>query len=213
MYHSPEDYGKDELSGKPAVFKTKVNEIKKKEVPVIDDDFAKDVSEFDTLEQYKEDIKKKLLEEAEHKAEHQTEDSIVDKAVEGAIVEIPKVMIEKHIDGLVNDFELRLKYQRLELNKYLEIMGMDVKTFRDQLAPKAEKEVKSQLVLEKISKAENITTDDEALSLEIKKMAENYKQSEEEFKKHLREEDIEYIMSNLIITKTVDFLVENAKIL
>jgi trigger factor len=208
----PEDYGKDELSGKPALFKVKINEIKVKELPVLDDEFAKDVSEFDTLDAYKDSLKEKLLHDAEHKAEHQTEDAIIDKVVENATVEIPKVMVDKRIDNLVYDFDMRLRYQGLDLNKYMEIMGMDSDTFRGQFANRAEGEVKSQLVLEKVSKVENITVSDEDVNEEIKKMAENYKQSEEDFKKHLKEDDIEYIKNNLVMKKTIDFLVESAKI-
>ncbi|MCX8131338.1 MAG: trigger factor [Clostridia bacterium] len=208
----PEDYGKEELAGKPALFKVKVNEIKVKELPALDDEFAKDVSEFDTLDAYKDSLKEKLTKDAEHKAKHQTEDAIIDKVVNNASVEIPKVMIEKRIDNLVYDFDMRLRYQGLDINKYIEIMGMDANSFRGQFESRAEGEVKSQLVLEKVSKVENITVADDEVSEEIKKMAENYKQSEEEFKKHLKEDDIEYIKNSLVMKKTVDFIVENAKI-
>jgi trigger factor len=208
----PEEYGSAELAGKPALFKVKVNEIKVKELPIVDDEFAKDISEFDTLEQYKADLKDKLTHAAEHKATHQTEDSIIDKVVENAILEVPTVMVEKKVDNLVYDFDMRLRYQGLDLKKYMEIMGMDVTTFRGQFAKRAEEEVKSQLVLEKISKEEKFEVSEEEVAEETKKMAENYKQTEEEFKKHLKDEDIEYIKNNLIMKKTIDFLVSNAKI-
>jgi trigger factor len=209
----PEDYGKAELAGKPAVFKVKVNEIKLKELPVIDDEFAKDVSEFDTLDAYKEDIKKKLFENAEHKAKHETEDNVVDKAVENATVDIPHVMIERQIDNMVYDFDMRLRYQGMDLQKYMDIMGMDPQAFRGQFESRAEKEVKTQLVLEKISKDEGYDATEEEINGEIKKLAENYKQDEEEFKKHLHEDDIEYIKRNLVMKKTVDFIVQNAKVI
>ncbi|MCX7710641.1 MAG: trigger factor [Clostridia bacterium] len=208
----PEDYNSKELAGKPALFKVKVKEIKVKEMPALDDEFAKDVSEFDTLEEYKADLKKKLLEKAEHEAKHQTEDAIVEKAVENATIDIPQVMIEKQIDSSVRDFDYRLRYQGLDLQKYMEIMGMDPTTFRGQFAKKAEKDVKVQLVLEKISATENITASQEELDEEIKKLAENYNQNPEDFKKHLREDDIEYIKGTVVVRKTVDLLVENAKI-
>jgi len=202
----PEDYGKSELAGKPALFKVKVNGIKVKELPTLDDEFAKDISEFETLAEYKEDLKKKLLHNAEHRAEHETEDKVVEKAVENAVAEIPAVMVEKQIDSLVRDFDMRLRYQGLELAKYLEIMGMDAKAFREQFSKRAENEVKTQLVLEKIGVTEGIDAGEDEINEEIRTMAENYKQSEEEFKKHLREDDIEYIKGNLIMRKTVEFL-------
>ncbi len=208
----PEDYHQKELAGKPTLFKVKVNEIKVKELPAIDDEFAKDVSEFDTLEAYKEDLKKKLLETAEHQAEHETEDAVVNKAVENATIDIPKVMIENRIDSLVRDFEYRLRYQGLEMNKYLEILGTTMEAFREQFASRAENDVKTQLVIEKIGEVESIASTEEEFNEEVKKLAENYKQNEEDFKKHLREDDIEYIKGNIVIKKTVDFLIENAKI-
>lgn len=209
----PEDYHKAELAGKPTVFKVKVNEIKVKELPALDDEFAKDVSEFDTLEEYKNDLKDKLVKNEEHKAEHELEDSVINAVADNATVDIPPVMVEKQIDSMVRDFDMRVRYQGLNLQKYIEIMGMDMDTFRGQFAKRAEKEVKTQLVLEKISKLEQVAVPGEELDAEIKRIAENYRQTEEEFKKHLKEDDIEYISSGLAIKKTVDFLVENAKIL
>ncbi len=209
----PEDYHSKDLAGKEAVFKVTVKEIRFRELPNLDDEFAKDVSEFDTLEEYKADLRKKLLERAEHMAQHENEDKVVAKVVENATVDIPPVMIEKQIDNLVYDFRMRLMYQGLDLEKYLEIMGMDMKTFRDQFSKRAEQEVKTQLVLEKISQVESIVPTDEETDAEIKKLAENYRQSEEEFRQHLRPDDIEYIRSTLVTRKTVDFLLENAKLI
>jgi trigger factor len=208
----PEDYGNKDVAGKPAVFKVKVKEIRLKELPAADDEFAKDVSEFDTLAEYKESLRKKLVEAAEHRAKHQTEDNVIGKVVENATVDIPRVMIDKHIDNLLYDFDLRLRYQGLDLKKYLEMMGMDTDTFRGQFESRAEKEVKSQLVLEKVGIVEKLDASEEEINDEIKKLAENYKQNEEEFKKHLSPEDIEYIKGTIINRKTVDFLVQNAKV-
>lgn len=208
----PEDYQSAELAGKAAVFKVDIKEIKLKELPLLDDEFAKDVSEFDTLEEYKTSLREKLTHDAGHKAEHETEDAIVNKAVENAVVDIPRPMIEKRIDSMTYDFDMRLRYQGLDMEKYIQMMGMDSDTFRQQFSKRAEGEVKSQLVLEKIGAIEGITAGEEEVNEEIKKMAESYKQSEEEFKKHLGEDDIEYIKRNLVMKKTVDFLVENAKI-
>ena len=209
----PEDYGSADLAGKSALFKVKVNEIKVKELPTLDDEFAKDVSEFDTLEEYKADLRKKLVEQAEHSAHHENEDNVVDKVVENATIDIPPVMVEKRIDDLTYDFGMRLRYQGLELEKYLEIMGMDMASFREQFKARAEKEVKTQLVIEKISEVEAIVPTEKDTEEEIKRIAENYKQSEEDFKQHLKPDDIEYIRSTLVAKKTVDFLVENAKLI
>jgi trigger factor len=208
----PEDYNKAELAGKKALFKVKVNEIKIKELSKLDDEFAKDVSEFDTLEEYKNDIRQKLLDSAEHSAKHENEDNVIEKIVENAFVEIPHVMVEKRIDDLIYDFSMRLRYQGLELEKYLEIMGMSVETMREQFAKRAEQEVKTQLVIEKISKTENVDATDEEMDGEINKLAEEYKQKPEEFKQHMKADDIEYIKSNLIARKTVDILVTSANL-
>jgi len=208
----PEDYGSAELAGKPAVFKVKVKEIKKKEMPALDDEFAKDVSEFDTLEEYKADLRKKLMERAEHAAEHENEDKVVAKVVENASVEIPQAMIDRRVDDIVYDSAMRLRYQGLDLGNYLKIMGMDMETFRSQFAKRAENEVKAQLVIEKIGQVEAITASDDEVNEEIKNLSQTYGQSEEEFRQHLKEEDIEYIRNNLVFKKTVEFLVENAKL-
>jgi len=209
----PEDYHNKDLAGKPAVFKVTVKEIKLRELPDLDDEFAKDVSEFDTLEEYKADLRKKLLDKAEHMAHHENEDKVVAKVVENATVDIPPVMIERQIDNMVYDFRMSLMYQGLDLEKYLEIMGMDMNSFRDQFRKRAEQEVKTQLVLDKISKVEAIVPTDEETDAEIKRLAENYRQSEEEFRQHLKPDDIEYIRSTLVTRKTVDFLLENAKLI
>jgi len=209
----PEDYGGNaKLSGKSALFRVKIHEIKTKELPAVDDEFAKDVSEFDTLEEYREDIRKKLLDDARRKAEHEIEDRIIDKAVGNAAVDIPAVMVEKHIDSLVDDFDMRLKYQGIDLQRYIRMMDTDINAFREQFRKRSEKEVKTQLVIEKISKVENIEATQEDVDEEISKLAENYKQDMEEFKKHLGKGDIEYIKENLIAGKTVKLLVDNAKI-
>jgi trigger factor len=208
----PDDYNNKDLAGKSAVFKVKVKEIKVKELPALDDEFAKDTSEFDTLEEYKADIKKNLTEKAEHEAHHKDEDNVVDKVVGNAVVDIPAVMVEKRVDSMVYDFDMRLRYQGLDLKKYLEIMGMNVDSFKEQFKERAEKEVKTQLVIEKISVVEGIVPTDEETNDEIKRIAENYKQSEEDFRQHLKPDDIEYIKNTIIARKTVDFLLEHAKL-
>jgi trigger factor len=206
----PEDYNSKELAGKAALFKVNVKDIKVKELPVIDDEFAKDVSEFETIAEYKEDLRKNLVESATHRAEYETKDKIINKVVDNASVDIPKVMVDNRIDNLVYDFSLRLKYQGIELDKYLEIMGIDEKTFRDEFFESAEKEVKTQLVLKKISMVEDVDASEEEVNKELTRLSDTYKQSIEDFKKHLSPDDIEYIRNDIIIKKTVDLLVSYA---
>ena len=208
----PEDYHSKDLAGKDVVFRVTVKEIRVKELPELDDEFAKDVSEFETLEEYRSDIRKKLLEMAEHRAHHENEDKVIEKVVENSTVDIPPVMTEKHLDRLVEDYGMRLMYQGLSLEKYLEISGMDMNSFREQFRERAEQDVKTQLVLDKISKVEAIVPTDEETDGEIRRLADNYGQKEEEFRQHLKPDDIEYIRSTLVTRKTIDFLLENAKL-
>jgi trigger factor len=208
----PEEYGKEELNGKPALFKVSIKEIKVKELPTVDDEFAKDISEFDTLDEYKQDMRNKLEETANHKAEHENEDGIIQKIAENATIEIPEIMIQKQIDALAKDFDMRLRYQGLDLQKYLEIMGMDFEGFRGQFAERAKNEVKVQLVVEKISEVENTEVSDEEADEEIKRMAEAYKQSVEDLKKSLRPEDMEYVKKDIAFRKTIKLLVDSAKL-
>lgn len=206
----PEDYGSKELAGKEALFKVIVNDVKKKEMPVIDDEFAKDVSEFDTLEEYKEDLKKKLTDDAEHKAKHWLESVLIEKIVDNATVEVPKVMVDKQLNANMREFDVNLRYQGFSLEQYLQMMQTDIDTFKEQGREMAEKEVKTQLVLEKISKVENIQVSDEEFEEEVSKLSEKYQKDKEEFMKLLRDDDIEYIKSTIITGKTIDFLMENA---
>jgi trigger factor len=207
----PEEYGKEDLNGKAALFKVLVKEIKVKELPTVDDEFAKDVSEFDTLEEYKQDMRNKLEESAKNKADRDNEESVIQKVVENATVEIPDVMVEKQIDAMARDFDMRLRYQGLDLQRYLEIMGTDFEGFRGQFKDRASNEVKVQLVVEKISQVENVETSAEDIDSEIVKTAEAYKQSPEELKKTLRPEDLEYVKNDLVFRKTIKLLVDNAK--
>lgn len=209
----PEDYGKEELNGKPALFKVTIKEIKFKELPTIDDEFAKDISEFDTLDEYKKDLRNKLEESAKHKAEHEDENNVIKQITENATVDIPQVMIEKQIDAMIRDFDMRLRYQGLELKRYLELMGMDYEAFRGQFAERAKDEVKTQLVIDKIRQVEDVQVSDEEVEEEIKKMAEAYKQSAEDLKKTLRPEDMAFIKNDMAFRKTIKLLVDNAKLI
>jgi trigger factor len=208
----PENYGKEELNGKAALFKVKVNDVKVKEYPEIDDEFAQDISEFDTLAEYKEDLKKKIIEKAEKNAKHETETALLDKIAESTTVDIPEVMINQQIEVLIRDFDMRLRYQGLDIDRYMSAYGISQEAFIEQFRSRAEKDVLNQLIIDKIAALEKIEVAEEEINEEIKKLAGNYKQDEEEFKKHLKEDDIEYIKKDLIVVKTINFLVENAKL-
>ncbi|MBP0956119.1 trigger factor [Huintestinicola sp.] len=171
----PENYQMEELAGKPAEFKIKLHEIKATELPDLDDDFAKDTSEFDTLDELKADLKKKLEENASKNADAAAENAVYDKVIEKMNAEIPQVMFEHKIDDMVRDFEMRLSQQGLDLPMYLSFTGMDEAAFRDTFKDQAEKTVKLRLALEQIAKLENIEVTDEQVMEELKKMSETYK--------------------------------------
>ncbi|MDD4493984.1 MAG: trigger factor [Eubacteriales bacterium] len=208
----PEDYHGKDVAGKEALFKVKVKQIKINQLPELDDEFAKDVSEFDTLEEYKKDLRAKLEKKEEERVDDELKNEVVTKAVENAEIDIPKVMVDNQIEYIIRDFEMTLRYQGINMEQYFEITGNKEEDFRESLRERAEKEVKQQLVIEKIGKEENIPVSDEALNAEIASMAESYKQSAEDFKKHLRDEDIEYIKENLKVRETVNFLVAKASV-
>jgi trigger factor len=204
----PEDYHVEHLAGEEAVFKVDVKEIKEKELPDLDDEFAKDVSEFETLEDLKKDIRKKLEERAAHRAKHETEDEVIKRVTELSEIDIPEVMIEKQIDSMVRDFEMQLMYQGLKLEGYLDYYKKSMEEFRDGLKSEATERVRTQLTLEKVSQAEGITASEEELDKELEEMAKRYKMEDiEKFKKSMGEDELNYIRESIIIRKTVDFLV------
>lgn len=202
----PEDYHSDALKGKEALFKVTVNEIKYKQLPELDDEFAQDVSEFDTLEEYKADIKAKLEKEAQEAADKKYENDVIKKAVDNAEVEIPDVMVEHQLDNILRRLEMSLRYQGMDLKSYLELMGMEEEVLRDQYRDRAYQDVKTQLVLEKISIEEKVEATEEEIEAEIAETAEKYKQSKEDFKKHLNDDDIEYIKDTVITNKTIKLM-------
>ena len=205
----PEDYFSKDLAGKDAVFKVKLHEIKKKELPKIDDEFAKDVSEFDTLEELKNSIKEKLDTENTEKAKYETEEEAIKVVCDNTKLDIPNGMIELEIDNMVKDMENRLSYQGLNLNQYLQIMGKTEKEIRDSYKEQAERNIKSRLVLEAIVKAEKIEVTPEEVDDKIKEMAKQYGRKEDEL---LANEQLkEYIEGNLKTEKAIDFIVKNAK--
>lgn len=208
----PEDYQAEELKGKESKFDVTIHEIKVKDLPELDDEFAKDVSEFDTLDELKEDIKGKLEEQAKNKEKAELENNVVEKVVENAEVDIPEVMVESQMENEIRNLDYRLRYQGLDLDKYLELTNTKIEDLKEQLKPDAEKMVKGDLVLEAIGKEENIEVSEEDVESELKKYAEQYNQEVDKFKKNLRDEDLDSIKMGIIKTKTVEFLVENAKL-
>ncbi len=206
----PEDYFSKDLAGKPAVFKVKLHEIKKKELPKMDDEFAKDVSEFDTLAELKNSIKEKLQKENDEKAKYETEDNAIKAVCDNVELEIPSGMVETEIDNMVKDVEQRLQYQGLTLAQYYTLSGKTETQVRDEMKEQAEKNVKARLVIEAIIKAEDIKPDDKEVEEKLKEMAKNYKQTEEEMSKN--EFVKNYITENLKVEKAIKFIVDNSKI-
>lgn len=206
----PEDYQAEELKGRDTVFKVKLHEIKETEIPAIDDDFAMDVSEFDTLDEYKEDLKKNIKETRQKEAEETMKDEALGKAVENAEVEIPPAMVERRIDGQVRDFEMRIRYQGMNLDQYLGLIGMDRQQMREQFRATSLNQVKAQLVAEAISLAEKIEASEEDLEAKIKEAAENYGMDVEDYKKNLNEEYMEYMKDGIVYEKTMDLIYSNA---
>ena len=205
----PEDYFSKDLAGKPVVFKVKVHEIKKKELPKMDDEFAKDVSEFDTLEELKNSIKEKLQKENDEKAKYETEDAAIKAVCDEVEVEIPSGMIETEIDNMVKDVEQRLQYQGLTLEQYYKLSGKPETVMRDEMKETAEKNVKSRLVIEAIIKAEDIKPEDKEVEEKLKEMAKNYGKTEEEMLQNTYLK--EYITDNMKVEIAINFIVDNAK--
>ncbi|MGG4394893.1 trigger factor [Paenibacillus thiaminolyticus] len=208
----PEHYHAENLAGKPAVFKVKLHEIKRKQLPVLDDEFAKDVSEFDTLDEYKADLKQQLQSRKEKEAEGAREAAVVDKAAENAEVEIPHAMIESEIQHMVKDLDNRLRMQGMNIDMFLTLSGQTIADLREQMQKEADKRVKNNLVLEQIAKEENLSISDEELSAELDKMAEMYQRTAEEIRDILTKNGtIENLREEALIRKTIAFLVENSK--
>lgn len=207
----PEEYFSKELAGKDATFKVKVHEIKKKELPELDDEFAKDVSEFDTLKELKEDIKQKQQKQNDDKAKYETQDAVIKAVCENIKVEIPSGMIEMEIDNMFQNMEQRLSYQGLKLEQYLQMMGKTKEDMKKEYEPQAVEAIKSRLALEAVIKVEKIEPTEEEIDEKLKEMAKNYgKENDEEF---LKNENVrKYIKEGLASEKAMDFLVENAKI-
>lgn len=203
----PKEYHAEDLKGKKATFKIKVNKISKKEYPEVNDDFAKDVSEFDTLKELKADIKKKLTENAKQRTKQEFENAVLEQVSDLAKVEIPDCMIEDRCESLANDFAYRLKSQGMELNTYLQYTGLTEDAFKNQFKDRAESQVKMSLALAEIAKKEKIEVSDKDVEKELEKMAESYNMEVDKIKQFINPDDIK---EDLKMSKTVDFLVENA---
>ncbi len=203
----PEDYHAEELKGKDAVFKIKLHEIKMKELPQVDDEFVKDVSEFDTLADYRSDIEKKLLEQRQKAADADAENQLVDAVIEKVEAEIPNEMIENEIDEIINSFAYRLQSQGLKLETYLQYTGMTTDNLREQYKVQAERQVKVRLGLEKIAKQEDIKPTEEETEAEYQKLADSYQMPLENVKNLI---SVEAINSDIANQKVIDFIRENA---
>lgn len=207
----PEEYHAKELAGKPALFKVAVKGIKVKELPELDDEFASDVSDFDTLEEYKEDMKKKLLEKKENEAKTAKENALVEKAIEGAQMDIPDAMIDTQARQMLDDFAQRMQMQGLSMQQYMQYTGMDAAKMQEQMKPQAEKRIKTRLVLEKIAETENIEVTEEDINSELEKMASMYNMEAEKLKEYMGDAEKESIKKDLAVQKAVDLLVASAK--
>ncbi len=205
----PEDYHAEELKGKPVVFECLIHSIKTKETPVIDDEFAKDVSEFNTLEELKADTKAKMQEQADKKAETDCENKLIDTVIENMTSTIPQQMFDARVDEFVMDFEQRLQAQGLKLEDYLKYAGMEMASFRKTFEEQAEKQVKIRLALEKIVELEGITASDEEINAEYDKMAENYKMEVEKIKLYV---PVEQLAKDIAVNKAIDLVKDTAVI-
>ena len=208
----PTEYHAAELAGKPAMFKVTVKEIKVKELPGLDDEFASEVSEFDTLDEYKQDIEKKLQERKEKAAASQNEDRVVAKVVENASMEIPEKMIDAQVDNMLRETAQRMQSQGLSMDLYMKYTGMTADQMKDQMRPEAVKRIQTRLVLEAVVKAENIETSEEKLDEEIAKMAEAYKMEADKLKSYMTDSDKDQMKQDLAVQAAVDLLVSEAKL-
>ena len=206
----PEDYQAEELAGKPAVFKCKLNGIKETQLPELDDDFAADVSEFDTLAEYKEDLKATLKVKKEKEAKNEKESRVVDKIIENAQMDIPEPMINTQKEQMVNEFAQQLSYQGLSIEQYFQFSGMTKEKFMETAEPEALRRIKSRLVLEAVAKAENIEVSEDDLNAELEKMAETYQMEADKLKELVGDAEKEAIKLDIAVQKAVDLVRDSA---
>ena len=208
----PENYHANDLAGKPAVFKCTVKAIKVKELPELDDEFAKDVSEFDTLDEYKADIEKNLRERKEGVAKREREDKAVDAVIANAQMDIPEAMIQNQIQQLMNDFVQRMQAQGLSIDQYYQFTGLDQAKIQEQMRPQALKRIQSRLVLEKVAEVENIQISDEKFEEELKTMADMYKMEVEKLKELMGDAEKEQMKKDIAVQEAVTLVAESAKV-
>jgi trigger factor len=207
----PDDYHEKSLAGKPAVFKCTVKAIKEKQLPELNDEFASNVSEFETLAEYRADVENKLKERKAAQAKAAKEDEAVRALVEDSEMELPEPMVETQQRNMVNEFAQRMQYQGLTMEQYLKYTGSTVEKMMEQVKPQAEERIKSRLVLEAVAKEENIEASEDEVNAEIKKMADQYKMEESKVKEILGEGQLKQLRQDLAVQKAADFIVENAK--
>ncbi|NMB27999.1 MAG: trigger factor [Tissierellia bacterium] len=208
----PEDYFEESLKGKEALFKVTIKEIKEKELPILDDEFAKDVSEFDTLEEYKESIREKLKKEAKDREQIEIENKVIEKVIELSEMNIPEVMIDNQVQNEVGQFEYRLRMQGLDIKQYLELTNTTIEDFKEQIRPLADKKVRADLVLEEIGKVEELEITDKDIDGELERLAIEYNQEDiEKFKEDMKKGDLGYLKSGIMRDKTIELLVKNSK--
>lgn len=205
----PKEYHEEKLKGKPALFKVKINGIKVQELPELDDEFAKDVSEFDTFDEFKADLTKKLKESNKEKSKKELEEKILETICNNTEIDIPEEMFDNAVNGQLREFAMQLRYQGIDLEQYAKYTGVTVDGLKAQMRPEAEKSVKRSLVLEKIAKVENIQVSEEEIDDELAKIAENNKMDIEEVKKYVNRDDIK---ENKLVENTIKFVVDNAKV-
>ena len=207
----PEEYQAKELAGKEAIFKCAVKKIEAKELPELDDDFAQDASEFDTLAEYKEDIKKNLTEKKEKEARAAKENAAVDKAIENAEMEIPDAMVDTQTRQMLDDFARRMQSQGLTMEQYFQFTGMTLEKMQEEMKPQALKRIQTRLVLEKIAEVENIQPTDEEVNEEFQKMADAYKMEVEKIKELLGDRELEQMKKDMAVQKAVTLVADEAK--
>ncbi len=207
----PEEYQAKELAGKEAIFKCAVKKIEAKELPELDDDFAKDVSEFDTLAEYKEHVKTNLVERKENEAKRAKEDAAVDKAIENAQMDIPEAMLQTQCRQMLDDFSRRMQSQGLSMDQYFQFTGMTAEKMMEDMKPQALKRIQTRLVLEKVAEAENIQPTEEEVNEEISKMAEAYKMEADKLKELLGERELEQMKKDMAVQKAVTVIADAAK--
>ncbi len=207
----PEEYQAKELAGKEAIFKCAVKKIEAKELPELDDDFAKDVSEFDTLTEYKEHIKTNLVERKENEAKRAKEDAAVDKAIENAQMDIPDAMLQTQCRQMLDDFSRRMQSQGLSMDQYFQFTGMTADKMMEDMKPQALKRIQTRLVLEKVAEVENIQPTEEEVNEEISKMAEAYKMEADKLKELLGERELEQMKKDMAVQKAVTVIADAAK--